>query len=200
MFRNLTKKQLTALLVSLAVVIIAGVGITLAFVIDSTKPVENEFTPSHVSCAVVENDTAYESDQVSVSEKKDVKIRNTGDTDAFIRAAIVVTWKKADGTVYAQKPVLGTDYELAIGDRWACSASDGYYYYAQEVAPGDLTPALITSCTQNANAPVDDYYLSVEIVASAVQSTPDGAVYTAWGATAQNGTIIAIPGGTVTTN
>lgn len=200
MFRNLTKKQLTALLVSLSLILAAGVGVTLALIIDSTDPVENEFTPSRVSCAVMENGKAYESDRVDVLKKEDVTIKNTGDTDAFIRAAIIVTWKKADGTVYAQKPVLGPDYDLTIGDKWACSASDGYYYYTPQVAPGGLTSALITSCTQNAKAPVEGYYLSVEIVASAVQSTPDEAVKTAWGATAENGTITAIPGITVNTN
>lgn len=185
MFKNLTKKRLTVLLVSLSLVLVAGVGVTLALIIDSSGPVDNTFEPSHVSCAVVENGTAYETGMVEVASKENVTIQNTGDTDAYIRAAIIVNWKKADGTVWAQAPA-SKDYTLAIGGDWDLG-TDGYYYYKSSVAPKDLTTALITSATQVNSAPEEGYFLSIEIVASAIQSSLAGNAQGAWSAAAETG-------------
>lgn len=176
MFKNLTKKRLTILLVSLSLILVAGVGVTLAYVFASTGDVVNTFTPSHVSCAVVENgqDTENTGNPVNVESKSNVMIKNTGDTDAYIRAAIIVTWKNEAGIVWAQKPVLGIDYSLDLGNVWALNAADNYYYYANAVKPEYTTPVLIKSAIQNKSGPVgtdgSQYYLSIEIVASAIQS------------------------------
>lgn len=43
-----------------------------------------------------------------------MKVKNTGNTDAFIRAQIVVTWKDANGNVSATKPVEDTDYTMTL--------------------------------------------------------------------------------------
>ena len=71
MFKNLTKKRLTVLLVSLSLILVVGVGVTLAYVFASTGNVVNTFTPSHVSCAVVEmNNNSKETTQVSAGKEK----------------------------------------------------------------------------------------------------------------------------------
>lgn len=208
MFKNLTKKRLTILLVSLSLILVVGVGVTLAYVFASTGDVVNTFTPSKVACAVIENDdsTPHYSDTVNVPSKSNVQIKNTGDTDAYIRVAVIINWKNANGDVWAIAPKIG-EYEIIYNtsnSKWAKSTTDGYWYYTSEVAPNGLTDVLITSATQNAPGPVgtdgSQYYLSIEIVASAIQSTPDNVVKDMWGATASNGTITAIPGGTDTTN
>ena len=186
MFKN-GKKRLTLLLVSLSLILVAGVGVTLALIIDSSGPVDNVFTPSHVSCAVVENNVAYETGMVDVSSKKDVTIQNTGDTTAYIRAAIIVTWKNVDGTVWASTPALGTDYTMNLGSGWVKSTTDGYYYYSAPVVPGDLTAALITGATQVNPAPEEGYYLSIEIVASAIQSSLATSAQGAWAAAVTTG-------------
>lgn len=203
MFKN-GKKRLTLLLVSLSLILVAGVGVTLALIIDSTRDVENVFQPSRVSCAVVEkiNDseettggTATTIDKVAL--KKDVQIKNTGDTTAYIRAAIIVNWKTTpeDGNlVWAMAPVEGTDYTLTLNlsaDGWVKSTTDGYYYYSAPVVPGDLTGVLITSATQEVAGPEDpdgnQYYLSIEIVASAIQSTLATSAQGAWAAAVTTG-------------
>ena len=200
MFKN-GKKRLTLLLVSLSLILVAGVGVTLALIIDSTREVENVFTPSHVSCAVVEDQKTDDAPtgQVKVEEKTNVKIKNTGDTDAYIRAAIIVTWKNVDGTVWASTPVLGTDYTMNLGSGWVKSGD--YYYYTDSVPAVDdpkttevdetLTGVLITEATQLLDGPVNpdttvdeskrQYYLSIEIVASAIQSEPSDVVVDMWG-------------------
>lgn len=207
MFKNLTKKRLTILLVSLSLILVAGVGVTLAYVFASTGDVVNTFTPSKVACAVIENDdsTPHYSDTVNVPSKSNVQIKNTGDTDAYIRVAVIINWKNEDGHVWATAPKTGEyTIEYNTNSKWARSLADGYWYHTAEVAPDGLTDVLITSATQNATGPKGtdgtQYYLSIEIVASAIQSTPDNVVKDMWGATASNGTITAIPGGTDTTN
>ena len=184
MFKN-GKKRLTLLLVSLSLILVAGVGVTLALIIDSSGPVDNVFTPSHVSCAVVENNVAYETGMVDVSSKKDVTIQNTGDTTAYIRAAIIVNWKKADGTVWAMAPAEG-DYTLVTGSGWKLE-SDGYYYYNSSVEPTYFTTPLITGATQVNPAPEEGYYLSIEIVASAIQSSLATSAQGAWAAAVTTG-------------
>ena len=179
MFKNMAKKRLILLLVSLSLILVAGVGVTLALIIDSTEDVENVFTPSRVSCAVVEGGTAYENGQADVLSKSQVTIKNTGDTDAYIRAAIIVNWKNASGHVWAQAaPVLGTDYTMTLGADW--TPADGFYYYKSSVVPGDATTDLIVSATQENKAPADGYYLSIEIVASAIQSSLANTAQGAW--------------------
>ena len=183
MLRNLNKQRTVLLLVSLSLALLAGVGVTLALIIDSADPVDNTFEPSRVACEVVE-------DSFTGAVKSGVKIKNTGDTDAYIRAAVVVTWKNGDGKVWAVNPELNTDYSMSISeDGW--KKIDGYYYYKESVSPSDgenLTKVLITEAKQLKAGPVGtdgtQYYLSIEIVASAIQSSPDDAVNSAWGVTA----------------
>lgn len=180
MKKYISKK--TILLTSVALLLLVAVGTTLAYLVTTPETVENTFTPSRVSCAVVEDG----SDPVSGAlvntgdSKNNVQIKNTGDTDAYIRVAVVVNWKNADGTkTWAQKPVEGTDYKIVYGlsdDGWV-KGSDGFYYYSKAVSPKELTTILIREAmlADGAIPPTGtdntQYYLSVEIVASAIQAT-----------------------------
>lgn len=177
------------LITSVALLLLVAVGTTIAYVFTKTDPVENKFDPSKVSCAVVENgNDPVSSDNVPVSSKTNVQIKNTGDTDAYIRVAVVVNWMSADGSkVWATKPVKSTDgingdYKITynLNDNGWIDGGDGYYYYTQPVAKSALTDILITSATQlTQKGPVGtdntQYYLSIEIVASAIQSNGMGA-------------------------
>ena len=173
MNRKLNKRAM-ALLVSFVLVLTASVGVTAAYLMMATGSLNNIFTPSEVSCVVVEKEyTGNGNEQTSVSVKENVAIKNTGDTDAYIRATIVVTWKKEDGTVCAQAPVPETDYSIAFAQspNWSL-ATDGFWYYKKPVEPEAKTDLLISSCTLKADASIPDgCYLSVEIIASAVQAT-----------------------------
>lgn len=187
MKKNMKKK--TLLTMSVALLLAGAVGITLAYIFTKTDPVENTFKPSKVSCAVVETDekgTVTENTSNIVytgTTKKNVQIKNTGDTDAYIRATVVVNWMSADGTkVWAKKPVEDIDFTISYNlsnDGWI-NGGDGYYYYTKPVAKSDLTDILITSATQlTQKGPVGtdntQYYLSIEILASAIQADGMGA-------------------------
>lgn len=180
------------LITSVALLLLVAVGTTIAYVFTKTDPVENKFDPSKVSCAVVENgNDPVSSGNVPVSSKTNVQIKNTGDTDAYIRVAVVVNWMSTDGTkVWASKPVENTDYTIRYAENtgWE-KGSDGYWYYTKPVPPtegSNLTDILINEAKVLKPAPLDGYYLSIEIVASALQAKPASVVTSQWGVTVAN--------------
>lgn len=159
--RRANKNRKTALLTAVALAGVLAVGGTIAYVTDATPAVENKFVPAQVSCVVSEENEG--------AIKKDVQVQNTSDVDAYIRAAVVINWVKADGTVLGT-PVKSTDYEVEYGSGWTDSA-DGFWYYKSSVAPTEFTSNLIKSLSiaDGVSAPEADCYLAVDILASAVQ-------------------------------
>lgn len=194
MKKYINKKSI--IITSVMLLLLVTVGTTLAYIFTETTPVENTFKPSKVSCAVVENGgtpvTGSVTDTGNV--KENVQIKNTGDTDAYIRVAVVVNWASADGScVWAQKPA-DDDYTITynLSNGWF-NGGDGFYYYSKAVSPGESTSVLIDEAKQLLAAPKGtdgtQYYLSIEIVASAIQSTPETVVENHWGVTVENGVI-----------
>lgn len=177
MKRKMTKP--TALLVSLLLILSVTVGGTLAFLLTRSGPVENTFTPSTVTTSVVED--------FDGNVKKEVQIKNTGDTAAYIRAAVIITWQDGDGNVYGQKPAEGTDYTITwfdddvdtANDYWK-QAADGFYYWTKPVAATDSTGYLIMECKPVADKAPAGYSLCVEILGSGIQSQPTTVVTTEW--------------------
>lgn len=192
-----------ALLTSAALLLLIAVGTTVAYLVVGPDSIENTFTPSRVACAVVENGHDPVSGAIvdMKDPKKDVQIKNTGDTDAYIRVDVVVNWTNAKGTkVWAQKPA-DADYEITynLSEAGWVKGSDGYYYYTKAVSPGLSTETLIkvANLAAGVKPPVGTdgtrYYLSIEVVASAIQATSDAV--SAW----SNGVATAdTDGGTLT--
>ena len=162
-------KKTVALVVSIALLLCIGIGSTLAYLIAESGTVENKFTPSDVTTQVEES--------FDGTTKSNVSVKNTGDIDANIRAAIVVTWQDANGNVYGKTPVAGTDYTMLLDleNGWTKNEADGFYYWNAPVAPGANTGVLITSCTAANTAP-EGYSLCVEIIGSGIQAVgiPEG--------------------------
>lgn len=170
--KNMKKKSI--LLLALTVLLLTCVvGSTIAYLATKSAEVSNTFTPTQVATAVVEN--------FSSNKKDNVKIQNTGTTDAFIRATVVVTWQDAKGVVYAQKPVEGEDYEIKWSKTGWTGPKDGFYYYKSEVAPNGVTGVLFTDCKPLTAAPMDGYTLHVEIIGQGIQSKPESTVEAVWG-------------------
>lgn len=165
------KRKWLGTLVALALVLCIAGGATLAFLMVTTPSMTNVFQYGHVTCAVQE--------EFDGTTKSDVSIKNTGNTQSYIRVKLVFTWKDAEGNVSAQ-PVTNQDYKMDL-NKVDWFEKDGYYYAKAPVAPDHNTPDLIHSCTEIvANAPEGDT-LSLEILADAIQSTPTRAVEQAWG-------------------
>lgn len=173
--------KLAILFIAVVMLIGAVVGSTVAFLVTETTPVTNTFTYASVSCTV--------SESFNGTTKEKVQIQNTGTTDAYIRATYVVNWLNKDGTIAASVPE-GYKYELTENQngKWTYNTNDGYFYYWTPVAPGGLTDGSLVNCTVTYPQGVEpEYILSVEILATAVQSTPAKAVQEAWGVTPPSG-------------
>ncbi len=158
---------------ALVLVLCCTVGGTVAWLATTAGPVTNTFTPSHVTTYVVES--------FKDKTKSNVKIRNTGDTDAYIRAAIICNWVNEDGEVYAQ-PATDVDYNMSlnVGGEKLWTAVGGYYYYKRVVSAGGETAELINSCTEETDKAPEGYHLQVTILAEGIQSVPERAVESAW--------------------
>lgn len=202
--RRIRSQKARKLLVCLtALLCMAFVGSTIAFLVTQTGQVTNTFQGSKVACAVIENGTGG-TGEFDGKVKTNVRIQNTGDTQSYIRAKVVITWMSIDGNnVIAVKPVEGIDYAIEYAGKdsettaWKLAA-DGYWYYTTPVNKEALTTNLIHSCSLNEGATVPEgYYLSVEIIVSAIQSTPTSVVTTQWssngnGVTGVNETTLTI--------
>lgn len=168
-----TKKPVA--LVAILVLLCCAVAGTVAYLVTSTDPVTNTFTPASVTTQVEE--------EFNGTTKSNVRIKNTGNIDAYIRTAVIVNWADENGNVYGgATPVAGEDYTLTLktgeSENWF-QGSDGYYYCKTSVAPDGSTPALINTCTPVAKAP-ESYSLQVTILADGIQSEPSNAVTEAW--------------------
>ena len=171
--RSHAKKPLAAL-VALVLILGAVVGGTLAYLAAHTDAIVNTFTAAKVTTEIEET--------FAGSVKSNVSMKNTGDVEAYIRAAYVVTWKDATGKeVYPTQPVEGTDYSIALNLSEGWVQYGGYYYYTKPVAPDASTGVLITSCAPVEGRAPEGYFLSVDVLASAIQSVPAEAVGQAWG-------------------
>ena len=156
-------KRAVALLISLALLATAVVGATVAFIFAQSGSVNNTFTPSRVACEVVDK------------TNHTYTVRNTGDTVAYIRVAVMVNLKNSDGNLVAQAPEFTVGLGASGSSKWFLGA-DGYYYFSdavppqaagapgQEVIPVDLRVNVATP---------DGYTLYVQVVASAIQATAD---------------------------
>jgi len=145
------KSSLVKLLPLLLVVLILGVSLggTLAYLTTQSTQVSNDFIAGRVSCEVQANKT----------------VKNTGNTDAYIRAMVIVNWMDADGNVSAVAP----DYTVTPGAGWEIDAASGIYYYTSAVAPGAFTSAFQVT-TSEENPDVSQYSMTIEIVAEAIQA------------------------------
>ena len=159
----------------MAIILLIGavIGSTVAFLTTKTEPVKNSFEYAEVSCEVTE--------EFNNNTKEHVQVKNTGTTDAYIRATYVVNWVDAQGRIAASDPE-GYSYSLTKNPDSAWTEKDGCFYYTSSIAPGASTAGSLLTCevTYPENP---EYTLSVEVLAEAIQSTPDNAVQDAWGVT-----------------
>ena len=172
-FENVVKqkhktKKAFSLLLSIALLLTLATGGTLAYIATKSAMAQNQFAEGYVTSSV--NDIGT--------------VTNTGNVDAYIRAAVVVNWMDGVGNVYGIKP----NCTVTVNTGW--TEIDGFYYYTSPVvADGTTTTAPATVNCFDA-APSSAYSLSIEIVAEAIQAegTLDSndsitAVYDAWGVT-----------------
>ena len=168
------KRKIFIIIAAIALVCASSVGAYYAAVTEGTNVSINTFELGSITCEINEK-----FDKVI---KSDVAITNTSEIATFVRANIIVSWATEDRTgVYSEKPILNTDYAMIINNTDWFIGTDGYYYYKNIVPSGDATTNLIESASllETANEP-DGFYLSIEIISSAIQANPKHAVADAW--------------------
>lgn len=156
MFKKLNKKGI-ALLISAVLILSVAVGTTIAFLVDSTEDVTDNFTPAKVICDVTNSGDTW-------------SVKNVENIDAYIRVAVIVNETNGTNLKWSGNPI-NADVLITTDATW--TKVGNYYYYNGEVAPDtSVTFGQITA----ANA-------KIQVLAEAIQSTPDDAVQTAWGVT-----------------
>lgn len=168
--RETGNNRLTALLLSMVLLIVIAIGGTVAYLVTKDEPVENTFTPSHVACKVTE--------EFDGKEKKNVNVENIGDTEAYIRVKLV-TYRVND-----QKQHIGGAADIPNfepGTNWVKFGD--YYYYTLPVEPGKKpASALINEMKLTGSYnDADGGKQVIEVMAEAIQSGPQQAVGQAWG-------------------
>ena len=165
-----TKKPVA--LVALLVLLCCTVAGTVAYLVTSTGPVTNTFTPASVTTEVVET--------FANGVKSDVKIKNTGNIDAYIRVAVVANWANSAGDVYGGAvPTEGTDYTAPVLQNGWIKVGD-YYYYTSAVPAGSSTGTLFAPIEQLTTCKDANYGLQVTILADGIQAEPVHVVADVW--------------------
>lgn len=165
-----TKKPVA--LVAILVLLCCAVTGTVAYLVTSTDPVTNTFTPASVSTEVKET--------FKDGVKSDVKIQNTGNIDAYIRVAVVANWANSAGDVYGGAvPTEGTDYTAPVLQNGWIKVGD-YYYYTSAVPAGSSTGTLFAPIEQLKTCKDTNYGLQITILADGIQSVPDTVVKDVW--------------------
>ena len=174
------KGRLTAMVIATAVLLALAIGGTVAWLSTKDAPITNTFNPSKVACEVTES--------FNGKVKSNVNVKNTGDTDAYIRVKLVTYRTNALGQHIGGTAELPS---FTLGVNWVKYGD--YYYYTLPVAAGEKpTNNLIDSMTlTTAYVDADGGHQSSDVMAEAIQSGPAQAVGQAWGVSISQGSVTA---------
>jgi len=128
-------------------------------------------------------------DDVDEDTKDNLKICNTGTTDAYFRVALVGNWQNDEGNIVDNWDETQGTFTGLPGTNWF-KHTDGFYYYknpvnkASDTTPTEITNKLFTKYTAPATPPVEGAVLHLDIVVQAVKyDNAKAKVTEAWGST-----------------
>lgn len=137
---------------------------------------------------------------ISIGKNHVVTVSDTA-YPVYLRAAVVVNWKDADGKILATVPsgyTLTPGKDTKTGATWVKNNEDGFYYYTKSVLAGETIPPVITLTPPSVEQ--EGYTLVADVAVQAIQAigTTDTdekyAVENAWGIyVASDGTLTATP-------
>ena len=164
------KGRLTAMAIATVMLLALAIGGTVAWLSTKDDPIINTFNPSEVACKVTES--------FNGTVKSNVNVKNTGDTEAYIRVKLVTYRTNDDG-----QHIGGTAEIPAFTPGTGWVSYGGYYYYTKPVAlNGSPENALISSITLTGSYnDADGGHQAIDVMAEAIQSVPEAAVNAAWG-------------------
>ena len=165
-------RKTATLLVAIVLLLGVAVGTTVAYLIDSTKEIENKFEYAKTDVTVTED--------FDGETKSNVKVKNNSNIPVYIRATYVANWVDAYGNIVTPYPDEYI-YQLDENPDGTWKKVGDYYYYPTPVQPNGLTDGSLLTCTVTKQPENPEYTLNVEILATAIQSEPADAIYEAWG-------------------
>ena len=168
--RKLNNRALI-LLASLVLIVGMAAGGTVAWLITNTGAVQNTMVPASVPITINE--------AVSGTSKTSVTVKNTGNTDAYIRVAIVANAVDENGNVIAGN---APAYNAVNPTNW--TQIGNYYYYNGIVSSGGQTAELFTGDVNFADGEVNILAESIQVLGGYNNQKPE--TY-AWGRTYNNG-------------
>ena len=160
--------RLTAMILATVTLLALAIGGTVAWLNAETDPVVNSFSYGKITTEIEE--------KFEKNVKENVAAKNIGTADAFIRIKLVSYRTNADGQRIGGVAPL-EDFKLGIN--WV--EYGDYYYYTLPVAPNDSTGILVDTIELMTYNDADGGYQSIDVMAEAIQSTPEQAVKDAWG-------------------
>lgn len=178
--------RLLILIVSLTAVVVS-ISVSLAYMLTRSDILTNIFVPAKVSCEVVEGGTE--------TSKTSVVVKNTGDTEVYVRVRVVTYYKDSKGNPVAltspeNKFETGSNGWQYNTNAWIYDKKDQTFYYKTSVEKEQQTEDLLKSAIPlevieeagEGNVKFT-YHQVVEFIVEVIQSTPDDAVKEAWGVT-----------------
>lgn len=155
-------------IICLLVIIVAMCGAVLAYMFQQTESRESELIPAEVSCQV-------EEDFADGIEKKEIRVKNTGNIPVYIRLCMVSYWVQ-EGKI-TSKP---SEYpEVKLGEDWI-EGENHIFYYTKPVSQGEKTGDLLEAGSSIILREEDGYQQVVEVFAEAIQYEPDTALKEGW--------------------
>lgn len=159
------------LLIAVVALLAIAVGGTMAYLITSTAPVTNTFTPASIGTDVT--------DEMDGNVKKNVKITNKSNIPVYMRVAVVANWYEGDGS---DKKIVApwADFDNLGVDASKWTRIGEYYYYTSTVGANE--PVTLFNSYEAKDGPVGAH-LEMDIIAQVIQAEPSTAVEQAWGVT-----------------
>ena len=165
-FLKFSGKRALIFLVATILLFSISTGATIAYIITSTNPVDNAFTPPVLRINLQGNHS----------------VKNVGNLPVYIRAYSVMSWRSLEDelTISSEMPKLGIDYTIkfveGFHDNWF-QAADGFYYYRHIVEPNEelkMVEAIYQLVEKSG------YELHFELLTSAIQANTPAALLDAW--------------------
>ena len=172
------------LLLSLLLIFGMVVSGSFAYLFVYTSTLNNAFSEAYVTCSIEESFNRL--------CKSSIKVKNTGNIDAWIRVALVPTWEDDNQMAVNQKVNEEKDEEdliIIISDSWF-KGTDGYYYCRDKISPGKSTPELLASAISvntSSEGYLAGYHMNLQVLCEAIQSEPDTTVTSVWPVTVSGG-------------
>ena len=120
-----------------------------------------------------------------------LKVRNTGNTESYIRLILSAHWEDEEGKTIGRPASFPN---ISITSDWIKDPNSQTYYCKVPKAPNAVTPELLASIVTLTETVIDDTttaYLVIDAAAESIQSLPDLSVEESWNVITENHTIIS---------